>query len=212
MMKKPDDVASMVRAAKERCGPDFCISVKIRIHKDWSETEAFIKKVEAAGVDYITIHGRMRQTRSSEPVNLDAIKHLVTIATVPVIANGDVFTLADAKRIAEYTGVVGVMAARGLMINPALFSGVEKTPWGAVERWLDLCTREKVVYAIVLHQLSEMMEGLVRRKERMRMVEECRSWCQLCEWLDERFVVRRRGERGFGEGVEVDRREGWEEK
>lgn len=34
MMRKPDDVAAMVRAVKERCGAGFCVSVKIRVHKD----------------------------------------------------------------------------------------------------------------------------------------------------------------------------------
>lgn len=207
MMKKPRDVADMVRAVKDRCGAEFCVSVKIRIHKDLEETERFVRMVEEAGVDYITVHGRMRQTRSSEPVNLDAIKRIVACARVPVLANGDVFTLEDAHRISGFTGAVGVMAGRGLLLNPALFAGFAKTPWGAVERWLELCARENVKFEIVLWQLGEMLDGLVRKKERSRMGEECRSWVQLLEWLDERFVVRRSGEDGFGMGVEVERRE-----
>ena len=47
---------------------------------------------------------------------------------VPVIANGDIFSLEDAKKCQILTGVDGVMAARGLLANPALFKGYKEVP------------------------------------------------------------------------------------
>ncbi|KAJ1650076.1 tRNA dihydrouridine synthase [Dispira simplex] len=70
---------------------------------------------EAVGVDWITIHGRTRQQKSTEPVNLDAIKFGKEVASVPVIGNGDIFSSGDAQRMVESTGVNGVMAARRLL-------------------------------------------------------------------------------------------------
>lgn len=68
-----------------------------------------MKLVETSGVDYITVHGRRRSQRSSEPVNLEAIKLIKSIATVPVFANGDVFSLGDVDRIVKATGVDGTI-------------------------------------------------------------------------------------------------------
>ena len=107
MMKEPELVAEMVRKVKERCGKAFCVSVKIRVHKDVEETKRWVRLVEEAGVDYITVHGRMRSTRSSEPVDLEKIREVRMAARVPVLANGDVFSLEDVRRIVEFTGVDG---------------------------------------------------------------------------------------------------------
>ena len=101
------------------------------------ETIKWVKAVESVGIEYITIHGRRRTQRSTEPVNVEAIKLIKSSVTVPVVLNGDAFSIDDATRMIEATGVDGVMAARGLLPIPALFANYRKTPWGAVERFLD---------------------------------------------------------------------------
>lgn len=105
------------------------------VHRD-SETKRFIDIVTAAGVDWITIHGRTRNQRSSTPPDLAAIKTLKSHATVPILANGDVYTLKGAHHLADETGCDGVMAARGLLENPTLFAGFDKTPPEAVGRFI----------------------------------------------------------------------------
>lgn len=72
-----------------------------------------------AGADFVTVHGRTRTQKSnSVPVNLDKIKLVRENLDIPVVANGDVFDLSDAERIYKYTGVKGVMSARGILANP----------------------------------------------------------------------------------------------
>ncbi|KAH7403769.1 hypothetical protein BKA64DRAFT_669963 [Cadophora sp. MPI-SDFR-AT-0126] len=127
LMHHPTLVASMVSSAKSTLRQmgfegKKTISVKIRIHKDLRQTLDFVRQVEDAGVDFITVHGRMRSTRSSEPVNLDAIRIVKEHARVPVVANGDVFSLGDVQKIVGVTGVDGVMSARGLLECPGLFA------------------------------------------------------------------------------------------
>jgi tRNA-dihydrouridine synthase len=83
LMSKPDLVKEMVRATKERLAassarlsdgsPPTC-SIKIRIHPDIQQTIEFVRRAEAVGVDWITVHGRTRSMKSTEPVHLDAIK------------------------------------------------------------------------------------------------------------------------------------------
>src|SRR3954466_1406654 len=77
-----------------------------------SETLRLVHLAEAAGADFLTVHGRTRRQRSSEPPNFDAIKFLKEHASIPVVANGDVFSFADVERVRELTGCDGVMAAR----------------------------------------------------------------------------------------------------
>jgi len=159
--------------------------------------------VQEAGVDFITIHGRMRGTRSSEPVNLDAIKLVGEHIKVPKLSNGDVYTLADAKDHAERTGVDGVMSARGLLENPALFKGFNGCPWEAVEIFLNKVARAPIPFKLVVHHLSEMVGSdrvtgtvgggsgtLLNKEERMALME-CGSMIEMIDWLDEIRDVRR---------------------
>jgi tRNA-dihydrouridine synthase 4 len=72
-----------------------------------SETVDFVRSVEAAGADYITVHGRTHYQRSSTPPLFTAIQLVKDSVGVPVVANGDAFSRADAIRIAENTGADG---------------------------------------------------------------------------------------------------------
>jgi len=196
---KRELVASMVTSAKTALhelgyGEKKTVSVKIRVHKDLRETVDFVKTVEAAGVDFITIHGRLRSTPSSHPVDMDAIKLLTEHTTVPTISNGDVFSLADAKKHAEELGVDGVMSARGLLQNPALFAGYANCPWDAVEYFMNKVVKKPIPFKLVVHHLSEMCgtdhsqgkagEGPLFDKEMRRGLMECESMIELIDWLD----------------------------
>src|SRR5580700_10025333 len=120
------------------------------------QTLDFVHTIQAAGVSFLTIHGRTRSQRSSESVSLSAISLLASHCSVPVIANGDVSSLSTAHEIATITGVDGVMSARSLLCNPALFKGYDSCPWGAVERFLSNIARAPIPFKLVMHHLTEM--------------------------------------------------------
>jgi tRNA-dihydrouridine synthase 4 len=164
----------------------------------------FIKTVQDAGVDFITIHGRTRSQRSSEPVNIEAISLLRSHCNVPVLANGDVVTVSAAKSIAAATGVDGVMSARSLLTNPALFAGHDSCPWEAVEKFMNRVIEAPLPFKLVLHHLTEMCgsgghgerggEGvsgaLLNKRERAELIA-CGNMLELVDWLDSIREVRR---------------------
>jgi len=71
------------------------------------ETVEFVRCVESVGVDFISVHGRLKSQRSSTPPNLDAIAIVKSTVQCPVVANGDVYSLKDVKRIVSATNVDG---------------------------------------------------------------------------------------------------------
>ncbi|CAG8681209.1 11561_t:CDS:2, partial [Racocetra fulgida] len=72
----------------------------------------FTKNAEAVGIDFISIHGRTRRQKSTTPIDIDTIKLCKESLQIPVIANGNIFSLKDANLLYENTKVDGVMAAR----------------------------------------------------------------------------------------------------
>ncbi|KAJ2419988.1 tRNA dihydrouridine synthase, partial [Coemansia sp. RSA 2531] len=86
--------------------------------------------------------------------------------SVPVLANGSIFTLADAEAMYENTGVDGVMAARGLLQNPALFAGFEHTPLECVEKYVNRALAYGTPTFIFHHHVMYMMESIMSNVER----------------------------------------------
>lgn len=92
------------------------------------------------------------------------------------------------------------------MLNPALYAGYTTAPWGAVERFLDYNMTYPLPYRLALHHISEVMEHMLPRRERGLMIDTCKTIIELIDWLDDRFVLRRKGDTGFGESLELERR------
>lgn len=202
LMSEPELVSSMVKAVKDRFGDKVCFETKIRIHLNLDETIKFVKMVEAAGVDFITVHGRTKTTRLSQPANFDAIKLVKETVKVPVVANGDCFSYKDALEIAEYTGVDGVMAVRGILANPALFADYDETPWAAVEIFWHLATSYGLPFRVTQHHLSQMLDKIVPRRY-LKEMNELANMVDLIDWFDKHFVLKRKGDRGYAESKAV---------
>ncbi|CDH59923.1 trna-dihydrouridine(20a 20b) synthase [Lichtheimia corymbifera JMRC:FSU:9682] len=164
LMSDPETVRDMVRTVKNRVS--IPCSIKIRVHPDLRETYEFVKRAESVCVDYITVHGRTRKQKSTEPVNFEGIKLVKESVSMPVFANGSIFSNADAEEMYEKTGVDGVMSARGLLQNPAFFSGYEYTPWECIEEYVHLALGYGTNHFIFHHHLMYMFEDIMSNAER----------------------------------------------
>ncbi|CCJ31596.1 unnamed protein product, partial [Pneumocystis jirovecii] len=133
------------------------------------------------------VHGRRRNQKSSEP----------NLLLVPVVANGDVFTLSDANCIAKYTNVNGIMSSRGILFNPALFSGFDSCPWSAIERFIEYSLSYGLNFHLFQQHILKMMGKILNKKDSVDLSKQI-GIVGILDWIDERFVLRRPGEPGFG--------------
>ena len=108
------------------------ISVKFRTGIDSEHTvcREFAEMCEGAGADMICIHGRTKDKIYAGEVNFKEIERAKSAVKIPVIANGGIFSLADAEKIMDSTDADGVAVARGAMYNPRIFSEITGTDAG----------------------------------------------------------------------------------
>lgn len=112
-----------------------------------------------AGANLIAVHGRTRhQSSEGHPVSLDSIRvaNELVNGRVPVVANGDVWSLEDARHTRDVTGVHGVMSARGLLANPALFAGYKETPAEALSVRCSLFVKHRLRHGWLAHELTDL--------------------------------------------------------
>ncbi|XP_066525264.1 tRNA-dihydrouridine(20a/20b) synthase [NAD(P)+]-like isoform X1 [Hoplias malabaricus] len=166
LTNKPQLVKDMVRGVRNQIqSPDYAVSIKIRIHKDIRKTVDLCQKAEAAGVSWITVHGRTVDERH-QPVHYDAIKTIKESLSIPVVANGDIKSPGDVESVCRLTGVDGVMSARGLLANPALFAGYEFTPLRCVWDWVDIAVDQGTAFTCFHQHLIYMLERITSQPER----------------------------------------------
>ncbi|KAG8439921.1 hypothetical protein GDO86_005911 [Hymenochirus boettgeri] len=97
LVNQPELVSDIVRQVRNQINkPSFSVSVKIRIHSDITRTVDLCRKAEAAGVSWITVHGRTHEERNN-PVHYDAIKTIKESLSLPVVANGDIKSLREVR-------------------------------------------------------------------------------------------------------------------
>lgn len=121
ILKDPDRVYNTVLAARKATSKP--LSAKIRLGWDHSTKNALhvSEAIEAAGADFLTVHGRTRSDDYSMPVDLEAIAEIKATRNIPVIGNGNILSRADAEHMRKATRVDGVMVSRGALGNPWIF-------------------------------------------------------------------------------------------
>jgi len=102
------------------------VGCKIRLGKNQTEQsqKVYLRVAAVAnevGLDYLTVHARHAKQKSSEPPTWSAIREIKEVASMPVIANGNVACLADALQLESETGCDGFMVARAAIRNPWIF-------------------------------------------------------------------------------------------
>ncbi len=101
------------------------VTVKFRKGFDLGHVNAveFAKMCEESGASAVTVHGRTRVQMYSGRADWDIIRRVKEEVSIPVLANGDVFTPSDAVKILDVTGADMAVIGRGAMGSPWIFKG-----------------------------------------------------------------------------------------
>lgn len=121
LLKYPCRIEEIVRAVRDAVPSDKSVSVKMRL--GWDSSEPLLEnalRAEGAGASWITIHGRTKVQGYQPPVHWGPIGDVKKAVKVPVIANGDIWTIEDLKACREQTGCEHFMLGRGALANPNL--------------------------------------------------------------------------------------------
>ena len=121
LLRSPCRVRDVVRAVRDALPPEIPVSAKLRL--GWDRTDAIDETAAMAaegGAAWLTIHARTRVQGYAPPVFWPAIGRVRAALDLPVIANGDLWTLDDLRRCQDETGCAHFMLGRGAMADPTL--------------------------------------------------------------------------------------------
>ena len=124
LLKNPSKIKEIVTAVVKSV--PIPVTVKIRAGWDQNSINAVevAKICETAGAKAICVHGRTRNQGYSGKADWNIIKQVKENVKIPVIGNGDVKDIYDAKKMLKETGCDAIMIGRAVLGNPWLIRDV----------------------------------------------------------------------------------------
>ncbi|XP_059487399.1 tRNA-dihydrouridine(20a/20b) synthase [NAD(P)+]-like isoform X1 [Neocloeon triangulifer] len=186
MLRSPELICDLVKQVRMRLPQPFSVSVKIRLEKNRQLSVELCRQLQKCGVTFVSVHGRTaaerKQAADHESIGLIAS----ACPGLPIVANGDVTSLEIADSVIEKTKCAGVMSARGLLQNPALYAGFDRTPLECVRDWFDLAVPTGLSYGCLHRHLEMMLEEQLSAADK-RLLHCMNCLPALLEFMQEKF-------------------------
>lgn len=172
LLKHPKRIREIVGEVRAALPASIPVSAKLRL--GWDCIDAVHENAAMAaegGAAWVTIHGRTRLAGYCPPIFWEPIGKLRRELLIPVVANGDIWTLDDFRRCRDVTGCVHFMLGRGALADPRLPRRV------AAELGLGVVPEDESI------DWRSQLESLVTWTGRYREVRPERVVRRLKQWL-----------------------------
>ncbi|MBQ0831051.1 tRNA-dihydrouridine synthase [Marinobacter sp.] len=165
LMREPELMHNITAAVRQALPAHVLVTAKMRLgYDDRSMGVACAQALEAAGAEEIVIHARSKVDGYKPPAYWEEIARAREAVKAKIIANGEIWTVADYWRCREVSGCEDVMIGRGLIARPDLARKIKASQQGVEID--DLAWPEAVV---LVREYAEVLQG----------------------WLEDRYVTGR---------------------
>lgn len=126
LLTEPETVYQIIHAVRQTVPSDTPVSAKIRLgYEDTSLTADIGNAVQSANASWLTIHARTKTQGYKPPAYWELIAPLTESLTLPIIANGEIWTLENALRCREQANTPHLMLGRGAVTRPDLVNQIK---------------------------------------------------------------------------------------
>lgn len=158
LMLQPELAGQIVKSVSGAVSLPVTVKFRLGFDEERKNAVAFARILEENGASVVAVHGRTREQFYSGKADWNMIRQVKESVSIPVIANGDVFSGEDALLLREKTGCDGIMVGRGARGNPWIFREIKAALAGRPIP--DRPDQEEVIAMILRHaKLSIRYKG-----------------------------------------------------
>jgi tRNA-dihydrouridine synthase C len=189
LLKFPNRIFEIVKAVRSAIPAHLAVSAKLRL--GWDSIDDVDKNAEQAalgGASWITIHGRTKFQGYTPPAYWEPIGRVKRALDIPVVANGEIWTLDDFRRCRDQTGSEHFMIGRGALADPTLqhqiarelgisVPRIEEDLSGPAKNWIPLLTR--------FAEITDLHFSRIGKTEKTYTVRRIKQWLR---YVNQRFA------------------------
>lgn len=154
LMRNVELAQEIVKTVKSQISIPVSIKFRLGYTMDELNYVEFGQKMQEAGADFITIHGRTRSQMYGGKADWKKIAELKKNVDIPVFANGDIVSIETAAQCLEESQADGVAIGRGVLGDVTLISRIEK--YLQTGEYLPPPTIEEKIEGMKKHLLKEV--------------------------------------------------------
>jgi tRNA-dihydrouridine synthase C len=170
LLDEPELVHAIVAAVRRAVPAAVPVTAKMRLgHRDEALMLDNAHAIASAGADELAVHGRTKLHGYRPPAYWDRIALIRQAVAIPVVANGEVWTVDDAQRCLAESGCSALMLGRGLVADPGLawaVRGAVAPDWAAVQALLPRFWANVAQHVAPRHRAGRLKQwlNLLRRR------------------------------------------------
>lgn len=136
LLNDPELLHTIVSTVRRAMPAEVPLTAKMRLGvKDTARTLDCARALAEGGAAELVVHARTKEEGYKPPAHWHWIARIAEEVAVPVVANGEVWTVADWEEIREVSGCADVMLGRGAVADPLLARRIKGEDIDGVEAW-----------------------------------------------------------------------------
>ena len=121
LLQDPELLTRIVSAVRQAVPAHMPVSAKMRLgFLDDSRAVECAQALESGGVSELVVHARTKADAYRPPAYWERVNDIRLAVSVPVVANGEIWTVEDARRCRQASGCDSLMVGRGMVVDPGL--------------------------------------------------------------------------------------------
>jgi tRNA-dihydrouridine synthase C len=131
LLREPELLYRVVAAVRRAVPAHVPVTAKMRLgYDDDSLADDCARAIASGGANELVVHARTKAQGYRPPAHWERIPSLRAIVGIPVIANGEIWTTADARRCRVESQCESLMLGRGMVADPGLARAIRRADAG----------------------------------------------------------------------------------
>ncbi len=130
LMENPDNACRLVAEARRKTDLPLSAKIRLGVGLDEPRLKDFCTMLQGEGIDMLSVHARLKKEPFARRPRWEWVARIKEWLHIPVIANGGIFTVEDAKDCLSVSGADGLMLGRGAVARPWLFAEIAREVYG----------------------------------------------------------------------------------
>ena len=136
LLEQPETIAAIVAAVRRAVPAHMPVSAKMRLgFNDDSKAIACAQAIAGSGASELVVHARTKAQAYRPPAYWERVADIRAAVSIPVVANGEIWTVDDARQCRQASGCDMLMLGRGAVADPGLALAIRSGAAHPVLAW-----------------------------------------------------------------------------